>query len=135
MPHSSCDPESSRERLAGKSIRLRKQCAAEDTTGFTEQVESLLGCCCQWRDRVEGEAVQLAHSAAEPAPPVVYWILKYLEDGASAVEFPCSRVELHIPTLQDASTHAQVALVTAVLQTVHSRHNAPNAPVRVFSCD
>lgn len=98
-------------------------------------MERLLGSCCQWRNKFESEAVQLAHSAAEPAPPVVYWILKYLEDGVPPVEFPCTRVALHIPTLQQASTHAQVALVTATLQTVHSRNDAPNALVRACTYD
>lgn len=107
------------------------ECSADDTTGFREQVERLLGSCSQWRDKVEAEAVQLAHSAAVPASPVLYWILKYLEDGAPAAEFPCTRVELHIATLELATSHAQVALVSAALQTVHSRNNAPNSPVRL----
>jgi hypothetical protein len=109
------------------------QYAAEDTTGFTEQVERLLGSCCQWRDKVESEAVQLAHSCTVPARPVVYWIQKYLEVGATPVEFPCVRVELHIPTLGQATSHSQVSLVTAVLQAVHSKHYAPNAPVRILA--
>lgn len=103
---------------------------AEDTTGFREQVERLLWLCYQWRDRVEAEAVQLAHSAVVPASPVVYWILKCLEDSTVTVEFPCTRVELHVPTLQAASKHTQVALVAAVLQTVHNLNHAPHSPVR-----
>ena len=92
----------------------------------------LLGLCGQWRCKVENDAVQLAHAAATPAGPIAYWILKYLEKEDEPVEFPCSRVELHIPTLQDASKHARTACVSAALQTVHSRHFAPNSLVRLL---
>jgi tRNA(Ile)-lysidine synthase TilS/MesJ len=110
--------------------RLLRKSFADDGTGFREQVARLLDLCCQWRETVECQAVELALSAASPADTLVYWIRKCLDHNAQPVEFPCPVVQLDISHLQQASTHARFAVVSAALQAVHDKNHAPNSRVR-----
>jgi hypothetical protein len=113
-------------RLSGKAC---VRWAGEDDV-FRELVHTHARACGEHRAQAECSAQALACSAAQPAEPVVYWMLKSLPEGCDAVQLPCTVLRLDAEQLAHAPDEAAQMVATAALQCVHARQAPPRSHVR-----